>query len=223
MPLRRTLDERFPEGEWRSFVPMWASHILTRLNISILSERFRADLSVNRYKFGFDPVYVEPDQVVTSPDAPEGFPPAPSLSVVGEFAEPQTVDVVHDDVLQRRVAAVCIADPTFTRSPVGRRMFAAKCLTYLQRGTAVVVVNAVAEHPADLHAEIMSLYGRPELRPAHPLELAVVVYRVAHVVGRTEEHFRLDLWTYPFTVGADLPTVPLWLAHDLNTSRQLAK
>ena len=217
MPLRADLSDGPHERNWPGFVQTWACHTLEHLNLRVLSERYTAHLDVNKYKFAFDtryPEYADPEPVVVGVTDP--FPPPPALSATGDFAEPQTIDVVvRDEELHHDVAAVVYAQPAFIETPLGRRTFAMKCLRHLQRGQSVVAVNAVAEQPTDLHAELVDLYGRPELRLPRPLTLGAAGYRVRHTVIRADEEFRLEVWPYPVAVGDPLPTVPLWLAADL--------
>lgn len=212
MPLRDHFSPTWDDWcQWHGFTVTWACHSLSRLNLSVLSDKFRALLRPHKLHEAFPWEPVEPTATVG--EGAEPFPPRPVVSGFGPFAEPTCTDLyVRSDVYQRPAAWVMWANPEFAGSAAGRRAFAVKVAAALQAGASVVTVNAVTDPPADLHAALGDVLGLPvgfEWRS--PTGLSAVAYRVARVKGQ----HRLDVWTHPLAVGETLPTVPLWLEPNL--------
>ncbi|MCI0704589.1 MAG: DUF4058 family protein [Planctomycetia bacterium] len=103
-----------------------------------------------------------------------------------------------------------------------RRSFVVKCASYLQKGVSLVVVDTVTTYSADLHDELCDLIeGGEPLRWSSPTGLSVMVYRATRVSAETSPLLKLDVYPYQLGVGSALPTVPLWLAHDLAVPLEL--
>jgi hypothetical protein len=218
MPLRTLYHPS--EVEWKPWVGFnngWACTILSRLNLEVLSQDYRASLDVHKPIFAIPTFEAIPNHIVSEVTPDRGFPPSPVMSEPVEFLEPRATDLtVTYEPTHQIVAVVAFAHPDFTESAAGRRAFAVKCARWLQRGTTVVAVNAWL--PADLHREVVDLLRLPDpVAWRSPTELSAVVYRVV----RLKEHDRLDVWPFPLTVGSELPTVPLWLAADLAVPLEL--
>lgn len=110
----------------------------------------------------------------------------------------------------RLCAAIELVSPANKDRPNSRRAFALKCASYLQQRISVVVIDVVTAHVANLHAEVLGLLDvRGEAWQA-PTQLSAITYRIAVHQGKSS----LEMWTKPLTVGAPLPTMPLWLEHD---------
>jgi len=70
----------------------------------------------------------------------------------------------------------------------------------------------VTDRTANLHAELVERLRLPDGFDWQPAgDLYAVAYRVVH----RGEPVYLEVWPFPLAVGAELPTVPLWLASDL--------
>jgi hypothetical protein len=114
--------------------------------------------------------------------------------------------------------AVELVSPASKDRPSNRRAFAIECASYLFQGVAVVVIDVVTERLANLHAELVQLLVvNGELPWESPTHLYAVAYRVARDKGART----LETWREPLTVGAPLPTLPLWLDPDLSVPLQL--
>src|SRR5205807_1489985 len=109
-------------------------------------------------------------------------------------------------------AAIEIISPANKDRPRHRRDFALKCAGYLEAGAAVILVDVVTNRLANLHAELMeTLEVTNEPIWQSPTHLYAAAYRI---VLAGEQH-RLETWPEALTLGAALPTVPLWLNVDL--------
>jgi len=92
---------------------------------------------------------------------------------------------------------------------------------------SVVVVDIVPDRPADLHGDLCDLLGLPDgFRWASPTGLSAVCYRAVQGAARPgvavgDGRVRLDVWPHPLSVGAALPTVPLWLSAGLAVPLEL--
>ncbi len=146
-------------------------------------------------------------------------PPAPAKSAAVDFTDQDLFEV---QVVRRRGgpqlrAAVELLSPANKDRPSNRHAFAVKCASYLQRGVSVVVIDVVTERQANLHADILEVVGLAEDAVwQSPTNLYTTAYRTLPA----EDQTYLEFWTEPLRLGADLPTMPLWL--DLDLCRPLA-
>jgi hypothetical protein len=118
----------------------------------------------------------------------------------------------------RLVAAVEVVSPANKDRPANRRAFAVKCASYLQQNVSVLIVDIVSERHEDLYAELLELLEQPSDRgwAGEP-----PLYAVACRTAREREGWRMDTWAEVLRLGADLPTLPLWLASDLAVPLEL--
>ncbi|HEY7422615.1 MAG TPA: hypothetical protein VH682_00010 [Gemmataceae bacterium] len=132
-------------------------------------------------------------------------------------SEAVKVQVFADDSDLRLTAAVELVSPRNKDHPQARQAFAAKCVSCLQQGSGVVVVDTVTTRRADLNAAILALLG-VENSAAPASNLSAVSYRA---VGHEEETQQLLLWPAPLALGQSLPTLPLWIASDFSVPLDL--
>jgi hypothetical protein len=147
--------------------------------------------------------------------------PAPALALAVDLATVDGVEVqvFADDGDPRLAAAVELLSPRNKDRPAARQAFAVKCVSYLQQGSSVVVVDTVTTRRADLNRAILSLLGVDVGAAPLPLaSLSAVSYRA---VGHEEEAQQLHLWPAPFALGQHLPTLPLWIASDFSVPLDL--
>jgi hypothetical protein len=148
-------------------------------------------------------------------------PPAATLTATVGFDDPDLfeVKVYRGSGGWDLVAAVELVSEANKDREDKRRAFAVKCGSYLQKGISVVVVDAVTTYSANLHDELCDLIESADtLRWSSPTGLAVVVYRATRLV---EEGTKLDVYPYSIALRQPLPTVPLWLTHDLAVPLEL--
>ena len=76
----------------------------------------------------------------------------------------------------------------------------------------MIIVDVVTERAANLHAALADI-----LRLAHPLAWCSPsqLYAVAYRPTQATDAQRLEVWPEALTVGAALPTMPLWLSEVL--------
>jgi hypothetical protein len=118
----------------------------------------------------------------------------------------------------RLVAAVQLVSPGNKDRSETRHAFAAKCAGYLQEQVSVVVVDVVTARHANLHQELLEMFGRAPSDTEAP-DLYAVSYRNRKAQGK----WHLDLWPCPLAVGAALPSVPLWLCEQFAVQIDLEK
>ena len=99
------------------------------------------------------------------------------------------------------VAAIELISPGNKDRPEERRGFAAKCVSYLQQGVALIVMDIVTSRKANLHNETMRLMNSADefLLPAD-----VDLYAVAYRPVLREERVEIDLWKSTCAVGQPL-------------------
>ncbi len=93
-------------------------------------------------------------------------------------------------------------------------MFISKVLSLLQQGVCVSLVDLVSVRQGNLYVELLNLLGRADKSlGTTPPHLYAVTLRSRKPPKRKQ---LLDAWFYPMIVGQPLPTLPIWLAPDLN-------
>jgi hypothetical protein len=110
------------------------------------------------------------------------------------------------------LAAIELVSPASKDQPAGRRLFAAKCATYLSGGIGLIVVDVVTSRQGNLHNELIDLLGLDATyhMPPQPA-LYTVAYRPLQIAGTGQ----IETWPQPLTVGQTLPTMPLSLEAEL--------
>jgi hypothetical protein len=101
--------------------------------------------------------------------------------------------------------AVELVSPANKDRPSHREALVSKCVTYLQAGVGLVLVDVVTERPADLHRELLLRLGVADPGPGPALSGSA--YRCVERDGVSV----LDVWREAIAVGQTLPTLPLWL------------
>ena len=76
----------------------------------------------------------------------------------------------------------------------------------------MVIVDVVTARTANLHAELVDILGL-----AQPLawDSPSQLYAVAYHPTQSADAQRLAVWPEVLTIGAALPTMPLWLGEEL--------
>lgn len=212
------LSERRP---WESFHTTWASALADTLNHELLPPGFialeqvhpGAALEIDVATFtdpatsvsnGMGGTATVPRTVWTPATAPLIFSAA--------FPPSATVEILSTEGGRTLVAALELVSPGNKDRPAKRRLFAAKCATYLSRGVGLVVLDVVTSRHGNLHNELADLLVLDSVfRMAAGQSLYVVAYRPVRV-GGTEN---IETWPTVLRVGEPLPTVPLSLGAEL--------
>jgi hypothetical protein len=101
--------------------------------------------------------------------------------------------------------AVELISPANKDRPSHREALVSKCVTYLQAGVGLVLVDVVTERPTDFHRDLLVRLGVSDPGPGP--ELSGSAFRRVERDGAGA----LDVWQEPIAVGQPLPTLPLWL------------
>jgi hypothetical protein len=210
------LSERRP---WESFHTTWASTLADTLNQEVLPpgyialEQIHAGPSIEIDVAGFS----EPTSAAaaggnggTATMARTVWTPATApLILPAVFPPSGTVEVWSVEGGRTLVAAIELVSAGNKDRPEKRRLFAAKCATYLARGIGLIVIDIVTSRQGNLHNELIDLLGwETPYRIAAEQTLYTVSYRPLRVAGAD----RIETWPVALAVGQPLPTMPLSLA-----------
>lgn len=149
-------------------------------------------------------------------------PPEPLLSLETEFLEEYAYEVLVFDLNRERelVAAIEIVSPANKDRPESRQMFVSKCLSLLQKGVCVSIVDVVTIRNYNLYVELLHAKGLQDdkfVRDIPPTYAATCRKR------STEAKTVLDLTAFPLKVGEPLPALPIWLNDDQSVTLDLEK
>jgi hypothetical protein len=192
---------------WHSFHNAWSTYLSEDLN-QVLPEGYFAEPNA---QFGIEidvAAFSEKTPVLSTsqPEASEWTPQAPTATLPFQ----PTTDVVEVQIFSTQsgptlVGAIELVSPANKDRPSQRDAFASKCQTYLQQGIGLVVVDVVTTLNANLHNELMSRLNLP-IQP-----LSAELYAIAYRIAEANQTSHLELWQEKLTVGAGLPTLPLFL------------
>jgi hypothetical protein len=211
------LSERRP---WESFHATWASTMADALNQGILPsnyialEQVHAGANIEIEVATYDESGAESAAGSTATvAAPRVWTPATAPIVLpAAFPESCTVEIHATDGGRTLVASIELVSPGNKDRAFKRRLFAAKCATYLARGVGLVIVDVVTSRQGNLHNEMVTLLG---LDPGFQMPGSPSLYATAYRPLRQEKDERIDSWLTPLAVGDSLPSVPLSLAAEL--------
>jgi hypothetical protein len=138
-------------------------------------------------------------------------PPRPTLRVQTDLSELAEYEVrVYDTKrLRRLVAAIELVSPSNKDRPDSRQAFVVKCVSLLNQGVSVSIIDLVTVRHFNLYDELLTLIGHPDptMRPDAPPIYAAALRRV-----QGTNNGWLDTWSHTLQVGRPLPTLPLWLS-----------
>lgn len=238
MPLRDHFHPPLSDDTaWSAFHGNWATKIVDRLNGHRLSDKYKAQsgrhfgarieadvATLERNDRGslFEGLSGNGGGVATHAEVYS--PPAAILSASVDFDDPDLfeVKIYRGSGGWELVAAVELVSEANKDREENRRAFAVKCGSYLQKGISLVVVDTVTTYSADLHDELGDLLNRADaLRWSSTSGLSVAAYRATRTTGGGGPALSLDVYPFPVGIGQELPTVPLWLNHDLAVPLEL--
>ena len=203
---------------WESFHALWTAEIVRSLNRNVLPSGCFAEAQVHvGSRVEVDVATFEGEK--SSSSGPSGVNgsgvavmtwavSAPPLVMPTIFPDVIEVQVFHMSGGATLVAAIELVSPGNKDQPEARRAFAAKCLSYLQQGIGLVIVDIVSERLANLHNELIHLMEQPE---AFELPGAPALYAVAYRPTRRETGDHIEMWPIPLAMGRTLPVMPLAL------------
>lgn len=145
--------------------------------------------------------------------APNWTPGPPAVEVVSDLLELPVYEMrVYDTTRGRRLVAVVeLVSPAHKDRIESRRVFAARCVAFLQKQISVAIVDIVSIHSGNIYESILNYVGHtdPSLAAGTPS-----MYAAALRVSKRDK-WMLETWVYPLGLGQPLPTLPLWLADNL--------
>lgn len=139
--------------------------------------------------------------------------PRPTWSVETELPDEYEYEVLIFDQQRDRelVAAIEIVSPANKDRPRNRQAFITKCLTLLQKGVCVSIIDLITTRQINLYAEMLQQVDlkSPELeRQSGSLYVVTVLNR------KSADKSILDNWYYPMELGKKLPSIPVWLSEE---------
>ncbi|HEX4796159.1 MAG TPA: DUF4058 family protein [Humisphaera sp.] len=195
------------QRHWHAFHNAWATYIAADLNTR-LPKGYFAEPNV---QFGIEidvATFEESGGTIEQSmgSASLWSPPAPLMTI----PLPVVTDVVEVQVFESGAgptlaAAIELVSPSNKDRAAHREAFVSKCETYLQLGVGLAIVDVVTERQADLHGELLARLNSGA--GATRADLYASAYRPVI----RQDQSSLDIWYEKLTVGATLPTVPLWL------------
>jgi hypothetical protein len=202
---------------WEGFHGLWAAALVEKLNQDILADEYFADMQVHiGSQVEVDIATLEESRntaqgtgaAATAALAPAWAPPKTDLILPIVFPDDIEVQVFATTTGATLVAAIELISPGNKDRPETRQAFATKCVSYLTRGIGLIVVDIVTNRLANLHNDVMALFGRGEPFLMTP---AVATYAVAYRPSRQPSGDQIELWPTPLTLGQPLPVLPLAL------------
>jgi hypothetical protein len=209
------LSERRP---WESFHTTWASALADILNQDVLPPGYvaleqvhaGAALEIDIATFGEGTSVGAGNVGTTTLPRTIWTPAAAPLVLPAVFPPSATVEILATEGGRTLVAAVELVSPANKDRPASRRLFAAKCASYLSRGMGLIIVDVVSSRQGNLHNELVDLMGLdPSFRQASG------TYAVGYRPTTERETGRIECWPAPVAVGVVLPTMPLSLHAEL--------
>jgi hypothetical protein len=201
---------------WEGFHSKWAGAIVDELDELLpagyfaephvhLGVRVEADVGTFDERFGGAPRDASGGTLVWSPARPTVRAPMDAADF-----DAFEVRVFSDEGGPKLVAAIELVSPGNKDRESERNAFAVKCAAYLQQQVALIVVDIVTSRSGNLHDELLDITRIDTGAAVNPHELYAAAYRTtAEPAGAF-----LEVWLEPLAVGADLPTLPLWLSPD---------
>jgi hypothetical protein len=209
------LSERRP---WESFHTTWASALADFLNREVLPSGYIALEQVHAGAAIEIDVATSTERTVAATNNGGGtatipctvWTPATAPMIVPAVFPPGcTVQILTTEGGRTLVAAIELVSPGNKDRESKRRLFIAKCATYLSRGIGLIVVDVVTSRQANLHNELAEWLGWDA---GFQMTREQVLYTVAYRPLRLESgEERILTWPVSLAVGQPLPTMPLSL------------
>lgn len=137
----------------------------------------------------------------------------PTLTFESNVADLDQFEVLVFDVHEekRLVAAIEFVSPGNKDRAEHRQAFVAKCLTLLQQGICVSMVDIVTNRRFNLYAEMLAQLGQTDPNLSAP---QANIYSVTCRTRPPGQSHLFDSWAYRLAVGEPLPKLPIWLTED---------
>jgi uncharacterized protein DUF4058 len=203
---------------WESFHTTWAGSLADVLNRDVLPRGYIALEHVHAGAAIEIDVATSADPVSAARTNGAGgtatvprtvwTPTAAPMLLPAVYPPGCTVEILTTEGGRTLVAAIELVSPGNKDRAGKRRLFAAKCATYLSRGIGLIVVDVVSSRQGNLHNELLELLG---LDAVQPMPAQQAMYSVAYRPLQDGSAGRIETWPVPLAVGQPLPTLPLSL------------
>jgi hypothetical protein len=223
MPLRDHFNDKNPQlFRWEGFHSQWAGTMVRRLNRGLLPPDYHAE---PRVRLGTI-VEVDAGTLERPAELVDGSgrsvavyaPPRPALTVEVDLSQEDLFEIqVYDDTLGDLVAAIELISPHNKDRPQSRHEFVVKCASLLKAQVSLVLIDIVTERHANLFKDLMEYLEIRNL--VNPLQGHL--YCCSLLPRGSNGHAKVDVWPEALQVGTVLPTLPLWLRHDLAVPLEL--
>jgi hypothetical protein len=222
MPLRDHFHTSSAYLKWQALHGGWPMVIAQRLN-AILPEEYVAQPNV-RVGEAMEIDIAAFERESFSPAADAGnlmvaswAPAQPSILLDAEFPESSEYEVnIYTQDEFRLVAAIELVSPSNKDRPENRKTFVNKCETLLKKEVCVTIVDLVTSRTANLYGELLDELGAQRTAISHG-----AIYAATCQGRRAGPRWRLEAWEHELAIGAELPTLPLWLAQDFMVPLEL--
>lgn len=224
MPLRDHFRPPVVEkSSWESFHAMWPARIVLGLR-SILPPGYVAEprvrlgtemeIDIGTLETRGDPSYGLASQRTGGTGTATWAGGPAVLALETDPPEEYEYEVRIFDHQRRRelVAAIELVSPANKDRPQTRQAFVAKCAALLRKGVALTVVDLVTIDRHNVYAQLMEFIGHPD--PTMTLD-SPPTYAASCRWVNLGRRFKLEAWSHSMMVGEALPTLPLWLDHEL--------
>lgn len=222
MPLRDhfhpPLSERRP---WESFHATWCSTLADHLNRDVLPAGYIAleqvhpgasiEIDVGTFLDESKDEHAANNGGTATLTRTVWTPTAPPRVFPAAFPEQFAVEIHATEGDRTLVGAIELVSPGNKDRASKRKLFAAKCATYLARGVGLVIVDAVTSRQGNLHNDLMHLL---DLDATGHWPSSTSLYAVAYRPLRRDGVDCIETWPMSLVVGQELPRVPLSLAAD---------
>ncbi len=205
---------------WESFHTTWATSIADQLNRDVLPpgiialEQIHAgpavEIDVGSYEGPEQPAGAGGSTTTLARTV--WLPATAPVVLPASFPPSCTIEIQVSEGGRTLVAAIELVSPGNKDRETKRRLFAAKCATYLSRGIGLIVIDVVGSRRGNMHNELLALVG---LEPELAMSADVSLYAVAYRPLRRDRAEQIETWPVPLGVGDTLPTLPLSLAAEL--------
>lgn len=203
------LSERRP---WESFHTTWCSTLADHLNRDVLPAEYIALEQVSPGPAIEIDVATFADTEATAASRVGGTatvprvvwtPAAAPMVWPADFPDRYAVEIHATEGGRSLVAAIELVSLGNKDRASKRRLFAAKCVSYLARGVGLVVIDIVSSRHGNLHNEMMDLLGQDaSFRLPAPPSLYTISYRpVSRPTGGPDRNLARDADARPTAAG----------------------
>ena len=214
-----------PSFSWEGFHGTWPAFIVNRLDPH-LPDDYRAEPRVHLgTQFEVDVCAFEQNAIVRAPTAANGtgsMPwtvPSPTAVVDLETIEHYAYEVLIFNGSHELVAAIELVSPGNQDRPDTRSAFVTKCLALVQKKVSVSIVDLVTRSNFNLFGQMLDELGQADATDFTRKSPAIYATTCRRFVRSQRPSFQA--WAYPLEVGAELPTLPVWLNEELSIPLEL--